>query len=48
MTDEPNLDDGLDWLQITIPVDRANPDPEEIVRLAADAARAFLERMVTE
>jgi hypothetical protein len=42
MTALPDLGDGWDYLTITIPVDRANIDVEQVAREAADAARAAL------
>jgi hypothetical protein len=38
----PDLGPGWDWLTITIPINHANLDIEQIAHEAADAARAAL------
>jgi hypothetical protein len=38
----PDLGEGWDWLQLSIPVNRADTDIEQVAHEAADAARAAL------
>jgi hypothetical protein len=42
VTDLPDLGDGWDWLQLTIPINHDHVDVEQVAREAADAARAAL------
>ena len=43
------LPDGWRWLRISIPVDTTSPvDADEYARIAADAARMQIERMVSD
>jgi hypothetical protein len=37
-----DLGDGWDWLTISIPINHADTDVEQVAREAADAARAAL------
>jgi hypothetical protein len=40
----PDLGPGWDWLTITIPINHANIDIEQVAHEAADAARAILNK----